>query len=352
MTEKWATPEGTEKFFQWTPIDPTKRRSFCGLTLSALGAGTHMGPADEATDRLYEQTLVQAAQCGINCFDTSISDRKQRSEKLLKKVFIELANRGIFRNQLFLSTKGGYVPSHRTQFFEMGILELADIVADSHCMKPSFLDFQIATSLKNLGLDSIDLYYIENPELQLATVGEEEFYRRLEESFRFLEEKVREQKIRSYGLATWNGFRQKKQTAGLLQIKKVVECAIQAGGKDHHLKAIQLPFNLVMLEAYKIKNQGSQSIFQAAQDQDIAIFTSSCLMQSQVMHLPASFYEKLPVAPTPAIQAIEFVLSTPGVLAAYVGMKKLEHVVQNGRTLLEPTWSKESWDSVRSVLSL
>jgi aryl-alcohol dehydrogenase-like predicted oxidoreductase len=362
MAEKWATAAGTEKFFHWNPIDPSKRRSFEGLTLSALGAGAHLGIADEATDRMYEQSLVQAALSGINCFDTSIHDRCQRSERVLKRVLKELGNRGIFREQLFISTKGGPIPSEgavertdeylRTQLYETGVIEPKEVIGEIHCMSPAFLEHQIQSSLKNLGLECIDLYYLQNPEIELIEAGESEFYRRLVEAFRLFEKKVQERKIRFYGLATWNGFRQKKLMPGLLNLAKVLECAKEVGGEEHHFKAIQLPYNLVMLEALKVKNQGSATILQAAKEARISVFVSSCLMQSQVAQLPQRVYEKLPLAPTSIVKAIEFVLSTPGICAAYAGMKKLEHLMENGRVLKEPIWPKELWQGACSVLGL
>jgi aryl-alcohol dehydrogenase-like predicted oxidoreductase len=342
--EKWATPTGTEKFFQWNPIEPSKQKLFDGLHLSALGAGTHLGPADEPTDRLYEQTLLQAALSGLNCFDTAISDREQRSERVLKKVFKELANRGIFRDQIFVSTKGGLISAEsKRELLATGTIESKDIVDENHCLAPQFLSHQINASLKNLGLECIDLYYLQNPEIELKELGEAEFYNRLELAFTLLEEKVRERKIARYGLATWNGFRQKK---GQLSLKRVVECARKVGGEGHHLKAIQVPFNLVMLEALK------EDLFDLAREQGIAVMVSACLMQSQVTHLPHRLYEKLPPASSETIQAIQFVLSTPGLTTAYIGMKRAEHLAENRSVLKEPMWPKDLWLSACNSLGL
>ncbi len=206
MGEKWATDRDTEKYFQWIPIHASKQKQFDGLTVSALGAGTYIGAADDATDKLYEQTLLQAGLGGINFFDTAINYRCQRSERVLRKVLKELAGRGILREQLAIATKGGYLPSEgtpeifedfvRTHYLDTGIIESKEIVAGCHCMSPAFLENQIASSLKNLGLDCIDLYYLHNPETQFAEIEEGKVYRRILEAFVLFERKIGEKKIR------------------------------------------------------------------------------------------------------------------------------------------------------------
>ena len=38
-----------------------------------------------------------------------------------------------------------------------------------HCMSPAYLENQIERSRRNLGMETIDLFYVHNPESQLAT---------------------------------------------------------------------------------------------------------------------------------------------------------------------------------------
>ncbi len=358
MGEKWATEPGTSKYFQWNSIFPSKQKLFHGLHVSALGAGTYLGPADDATDKLYEQTLLKAALSGVNFFDTAINYRCQRSEKVLRKVFRDLASHGIQRDQYVVATKGGYLPCEgsldhfedyvRIHYLDTGVIEAKEIVGGCHCMSPAFLDNQIASSLKNLGLECIDLYYLHNPETQLLEIEETEFYRRLTEVFVLFEQKVHEKKIRSYGIATWNGFRQKAAQRGTLQLSKIVQCATDAGGEKHHLKAIQLPFNLVMLEAIKLKNQtlisAKKNIISAAKENRIALMASAALMQSQVGQLCRKVFEELPPGETRMIQSLEFVLSTPDICSAFCGMKRLEHWEENRKVLFEPAWPRDVWE--------
>lgn len=133
---------------------------------------------------------------------------------------------------------------------DQGKIENSDIVAETHCMHPNFLDFQLETSLKNLGLETLDLYYLHNcAESQLALLGEDKFFDRLTRSFEFLEEKVEAGKIRNYGMATFNCFRSPPEEEGIfLSLLKCVEAAERVAGKQNHFNFTQIPLNTVYFE--------------------------------------------------------------------------------------------------------
>jgi len=350
MIDKCASPVETNKYFEKMAIDPSKLRNFDGLSVSALGAGTYLGASDDATDSLYEKALVKAALAGINFFDTAINYRNGRSEKVLSKVIHALADQGVSREELVISTKGGIIPFEgvfedyvRSHFLDTGIIETKDIVADSQCMTPPFLENQIDSSLTNLNLKCIDLYYLHNPEVILAEVGEEEFYERLRKCFDLFERKVNDQKIARYGIASWNGFRQKK---GALNLSKVLKCAQDVAGENHHLKAIQMPYNLVMLEAIK------QKVIEQAAEKGIAVMISAPLMQSQVGQINRRIFEQLPLSRSPLTQSLEFVLSTPNVCSTFCGMKTVAHLEENLAVMHEPAWSIDQWIKASSLLGL
>jgi aryl-alcohol dehydrogenase-like predicted oxidoreductase len=359
MAEKWATEKGTEAYFEKISVHPGKIRRFDSLFVSALGAGTYLGACDDETDALYEQALLQAALGGVNFFDTAINYRGMRSEKALAKTIRAMAAKGILREQIVVCTKGGYIPFEgkaeefedylRIHYLDPKLVDQSEIVAETHCMSPSFLENQIAASLKNLGLDCIDLYLLHNPEVELEVLGDEEFYQRLSKAFSLFEKQVREKKIRRYGLATWNGFRMKK---GSLQLEKIAECARQAGGEKHHFKAIMLPFNLVMLEAIKMKNQNLKTIWEAAKAFEIAILGSSPFMQGQVANLCSRVFEKLPPEESPMLQALQFVLSAPWLASGVAGMKESLHWEENRKALTKAPWPKKDWDAAVASLGI
>ena len=253
-----------------------------------------------------------------------------------------------------IATKGGYIPFEgaelKARYLDTGVIEEKEVICGNYCMSPSFLENQIHSSLKNMGLEAIDLYYLQNPESALSFLGEEAFYKQLQEVFILFEKKIQEKKIRRYGIASWDGFRRKES----LQLEKILKCAQAAGGEKHHFKAVQFPYNLIMLEALKIKGQlvgsSKKTIFEAANALGISILISSPLMQSKVRMISKRFLEHLPKGASAALQALEFVLSTPQVISAFCGMKRGEHWEENQTALFKPSWQELQWSKACSQL--
>ena len=55
-----------------------------------------------------------------------------------------------------------------------------DAVANYHCIHPEFLQAQLEKSLSNIGLEALDLYYLNNAsESQMLLAGREKFIERL-----------------------------------------------------------------------------------------------------------------------------------------------------------------------------
>src|ERR1700738_3539773 len=76
-------------------------------------------------------------------------------------------------------------------------------------MTPRFLKNQLGRSLRNMRVDCVDVFYLHNPESQLAEVSKADFLERIREAFTFLESAVVAGEIQYYGVATWNAFRQR-----------------------------------------------------------------------------------------------------------------------------------------------
>ncbi len=301
-----ATPEGTKKYASRFPqlVKAGHYRDFMGLVVSSLGLGTYLGNHDETDDKLYIEAVKAALTSGINLIDSAINYRCMRSERNVGQALRELIAEGkITREEVVICTKGGFIPfdgeppSDISQFFLKeyvgpGIAKLQELVAGCHCMTPSYLDNQVQRSLKNLGLDSIDLYYLHNPEMQLEEVSKEDFLFRLDHAFEELERLASIGKIKAYGTATWNAYRVPQESHDYLSLNDVLKTAEKAGRGSHHFKAVQLPYNLGMAEAIAVDNQvlGSQtvSLLQAAHANDIAVFTSASILQARLTrNLPA-----------------------------------------------------------------
>src|SRR5271165_6552909 len=215
-----ATKEGTTRYaakFQGVAGDGHFRIAQ-DLVLSSLGIGTYLGQPNDNTDASYTAAIVAAVQAGINVIDSAINYRPQRSERNIGAALKVLANKGFSRDEIVVCTKGGYLTPDGTmpvdpnryffeEYIQKGVFTAKDIAGGSHCMTPRYLQNQLGRSLKNLGVDCVDIYYLHNPETQLGEVSREEFATRVREAFMFLEKAAAEGKIHYYGMATWNGFR-------------------------------------------------------------------------------------------------------------------------------------------------
>jgi len=340
-------------------LEPRHFRRSQNLWFSSIGFGTYLGEADEATDELYLQAILQAVSSGCNVVDTAINYRHQRSERTLGKALKLLFLKGFSRDELIISTKGGFIPfDHNTPddprtyleetFLKPGIMTLEDIITNCHCMTPAYLEHQLNGSLQNLGLDCIDIYFLHNPETQLEGVNRQEFNRRIEAAFTFLEEKVRDGQIRFYGTATWEGYRNHPDHPAHLELQELLVIARSVGGEGHHFRMVQLPHNLAMPEAITHSNQrfGGQflSLLETAAQLGVTVYASASLHQGRTTrNLPQSLRDPFGPLETDAQRSLQFVRSTPGLVTALVGMKQEKHVAENLSLAKQPPLTREQF---------
>jgi aryl-alcohol dehydrogenase-like predicted oxidoreductase len=341
-----ATADGTSRYrdrFPDAALDHFRPQQH--LILSSLGIGTYLGNANDAADQSYTNAVIRAVQLGANVIDSAANYRFQRSERSIGKALEKLTGDSAARDELIICTKGGYLPFDSAPpqnvrqyveetFVKPGIASFDDFVGGSHCMTPAYLRHQLDQSLMNLGLDTIDVYYIHNPESQLSNVSQSEFYYRLEKAFEGLEANRQEGKLRHYGVATWNGFRVSKDAQGFHSLVQMIELAQKVGGEGHGFKFIQLPFNLAMPEALTLLNHevaGQEvTLLEAAAALEVTVVASASMLQGRVAKdLPPTVREPLGSLETDAQTAIQFVRSTPGITTALIGMSRVEHVEEN-----------------------
>lgn len=342
-----STPEGTAGYRRRIArAVPEHFRLLDACAVSSVGIGTYLGPEDSATDRLYRDAVVRALELGANLIDSAINYRHQRSERVVGEALARLIGEGrLRREEVVVATKGGFIPFDgalptdvRAYFTETylrpGILRPEDVVAGCHAISPRYLADQLERSRRNLGLDTLDIYYVHNPETQLGEIARPEFLRRLREAFAFLESAVQSGKIRRYGTATWNGYRQLPTSPDYLSLAEVVGVAREVAGAQHHFRVIQLPYNLAMTEALTRANQLVDgewvSTLEAARRLEVFVMASASVFQGQLTrNLPAVLGDYLPGLATDAQRALQFVRSTPGMGSALVGMKHVAHVEEN-----------------------
>jgi aryl-alcohol dehydrogenase-like predicted oxidoreductase len=343
-----ATAESTARYAKrFSGIAaPGHFREAQNLNVSSLGIGTYLGPPDDKTDGGYAASVMAAAEGGINVIDAAINYRFQRSERSIGAALKQLAQKGFARGEFVLCTKGGYLtpdgsmPSDPNEYFyreyiQPGTFKPNEIVQGSHCMTPRFLEDQLERSLRNLGVDSIDVYYLHNPETELNEVSRPDFMERVRDAFIYLESAAAAGKIQFYGAATWNGFRQESTARESLQLAELDQLARDIAGEKHRFRFVQLPFNLAMTEALTLGNQSiagqTKTVMEAASELGITLIASASLLQGQVARNLPPFVAQALGLQTDAERALQFVRSSPGITTALVGMSHPEHARANAR---------------------
>jgi len=362
---KSATKEGTTQYAQRFAgrASDGHFRETQRMVLSSLGIGTYLGQPDERTDASYTAAVVAAVESGINVIDTAINYRFQRSERSVGAALQQLAVMGFSREEIVLCTKGGYLtpdgsmPADPNQYFfreyiRQGVFSAKDLAACSHCITPTFLKDQLGRSLKNLGVECVDVYYLHNPETQLSEIAKPEFLNRVRNAFEFLESAVEAGEIRYYGMATWNGFRQDPRARDSIQLAEIAQIAQEIAGAMHHFRFVQLPFNLGMPEALTLGNQmlreRVRTLAETAGDLDIAVIASASLLQGQVArNLPGLVAEVFGLE-NDAERAMQFARSAPGITTALVGMSRVDHAKANGRLMSVPPATVEEFSNLFS----
>jgi aryl-alcohol dehydrogenase-like predicted oxidoreductase len=360
----FATPEGTHRYAARFPKAAEGHfRNAERLAVSSLGIGTYLGNPDEKTDNGYTAAIVEAAQNGINVVDAAINYRFQRSERSVGAAITELGARGIPRDELVLCSKAGYLtpdgnmPGDPNEYFfreyiQSGVLGAKDIVGGGHCMTPGFLKNQLGRSLRNMRVDCVDVFYLHNPETQLAEIAMADFLERIREAFTFLESAVVAGEIQYYGVATWNAFRQEPQARDSMQLSELVQMAQEIAGGRHRFRFVQLPFNLGMTEALTLGNQTvagrKRTVMEAADELDITLIASASLLQGQVAKNLPGFVAEAFGLEDDASRALQFVRSAPGITTALVGMSRPEHARANARLVSVPTATVDQFSKLFS----
>ncbi len=343
-----ATTSGTETFTARAvkqDVAAAHFREACGLKLSTIGLGTYLGATDDATDDAYTEAILEAVGMGCNVIDTASTYRCQRSERAIGRALEKLAKAGVDRDQLVLATKGGYIafdgaPPDNPQdwvdehYIARSLFGPDDLARGNHAITPAFLADQLDQSLTNLGVSTIDIYYLHNPEAQLAVRDRDTFRDQLRSAFEFLESAVAERKIAFYGTATWNAYRVEAGAPDYMSLEEVVGIAREVAPDGHHFRFLQAPFNLAMTEGLTLQTQSvageTLSLCQAAESLNVCIVASASIAQGRLTQgLPEWLGTLFKGFATDAQRCIQFVRSAPGIITALVGMKTIDHVREN-----------------------
>jgi aryl-alcohol dehydrogenase-like predicted oxidoreductase len=265
-----------------------------GLTTSRLGFGCYRV---DTSDPEFGAALGLALRKGCNLIDTSTNYADGDSERLVGLTLAELQRKGeIRRDEIIVVTKIGYVQGQNLKQAEererMGrpyseMVKYGDGIW--HCLHPEFLADQLAASLDRLGLATVDVCLLHNPEYFLLDAQHHgrpleetrrEFDRRLGQAFRYLEAQIGQGRIRYYGVSsnTVIGPAESPETTSLSRMLEIAEAAARQLGQDSsHFQVLQCPLNLFESGAVLSANTGlnnGQTVLDHAVAKGIAVLAN------------------------------------------------------------------------------
>ncbi|SHH51333.1 aldo/keto reductase [Halobaculum gomorrense] len=334
-------------------------RRFGPGVVSSVGLGTYLGDPTDAVDDRYRAALVTGLETGINLVDTASNYRCGRAERVVGEAVREAA---VDRDRVVIASKAGVLPFDgerpddpgryvRERFLDAGLVDPADLAHGSHCIAPGYLDAMLDRSLDALGVDTIDCYYVDSPERQLAVRDRGAVYDQLGAAFEALERRRAAGDIGGYGVATWEAFRVPSDHDAHLDLAEVLSraraAADRVGVEDHGLRAVQLPFNVRMADAFTVEahgvgdtagsdesggaggaGDGPVSALEFCHREGLSVFAAASLGQGDLVHsgaIPGPVEAEL-AGDSPAQRALNFARSAPAVTAALVGCSRPEHV--------------------------
>jgi len=329
-----ATREVTNKWVGFLPADRRELGSL-GLTVTSIGLGTGQFPItnEPQTIRQYAEVVETAVRGGINLIDCASNYSLGTAEVIVGCVLADLVQHHSFnRSGFVLCSKGGYVPNYKADANK-------NFVDYDHSLEPHTLHQQLCESRNRLQVETIDIYFLHNPEEYLLRNGRLGFEDQMQHAFEYLESAVQAGEIAAYGVASAEGFR----LAGPYHhpLESLLDLAVGVGGNRHHFAAIQVPFSLGQPEALLNNNESIHhrkgSILEAAREYDLAVIGSASLNH---MFLPPRALRSIaglcPVLNHPAQVALNFARSTPGIDSALFGTRNPKHVENVLKVLEHP----------------
>lgn len=359
-----ATKEGTFAYLKQFPKYSRDFYRFDGdVFVSSLGLGTFRKEPYREENYVvnYKESIKLAILNGINLIDTAINYRYQISEREIGEALEELIAEGkVEREHLVITSKAGFLPMDfpfpenpydwiKETVVDKGLATAEEIVVDQHCLAPDYLRWSVEQSLENLKLETLDILFLHNPEMQLGYVDYATLKERIKAAFILFEELVREGKIKVYGIAAWNAFLYDESHQESINLGDMVAIAEEVAGKDHHLKYIQSPYNLGKPDAYNYSNQQGPdgryyTLMQAVQGYGLKMMASSSLLQMNLFK--GKFDPKIrrllgTAELTDIASALQFARSG-SVVSALFGAVDPQHVEDNLLLAYLPTADQEA----------
>ena len=316
-----ATAVSTRNYFKQRPTIATTTLPGLDWQISQAGFGSYRVATAEKT---HEQALRQALQSGINLVDSSSNYGDGDAERLIGRVLLSLIDTGeLTREQVVVVSKAGYLQGFNYTLAQQrkdegrpfpNVVKYAEGL--DHCIHPDFLDDQLNRSLERLGLETVDVYLLHNPEYYLSWAkrrpipldeARHTYYQRIRLAFEFLEQAVADGRIQSYGISS-NTFPNPARSYTFTDLDRVWHIAEEIS-PAHHFHWVQLPMNLLESGAATEANQPEkQTVLQFAQAHKLAVVINrplNAILQESLTRLADVLPPNYPATPEEVSTAVD-----------------------------------------------
>lgn len=159
-----------------------------GYSLNGMGKialGTHLGDFSKEDSEKYVQAISYSLTNGINTIDGAINYRGMSSEKDIGFAIRKLLSENkIKREDIFVTSKAGLLfgdiqekmnpMKYLTEVLEpegVSIDDFTEYEGLYQTLNPLFYEIALKQSIKNLGLETIDVHYIHIPEISKLSLN-------------------------------------------------------------------------------------------------------------------------------------------------------------------------------------
>jgi len=367
----FATADSTARFKERFPelAGEFNMLGSTNLFCSPVGFGTYRCDVRVAE---HQAALLKAIRMGCNLIDTSANYADGNAERMIGQALRALAltpdpspgvpGEGSFsRDEIIIISKGGYIQGENLARIENEERDW-EIVKYApglwHSIHPDFLEDQITRSLERMGIETIDVYLLHNPEyymqwaIRQGGIPEDEardiYEARIAKAVAYLETEVARGRIKWYGISSntfvkpedavdrtsleriWRGLPSPQPTPGV------------SGDGVSHFSVIQFPMNLYERGGLLEKNQekSTKSVIEFAREKNLGVIINrplNAFANNQLIRL-ADYVER----EFPRVEEISELIHD---------LKLQEEEFRNG-PLKDVAMNPQAYDAVKKLLTV
>ena len=228
------------------PFSAHVRLDWLDANVPWIAIGTaEIGEAESPAEPL-EEVLRAAIRRGIQVIDTAPNYHDGLAESCVGRVIADTD--GAMGNVYVLTKAGQLTDSEMHERAERGLAPHGQ----HWCFDGEFLEMSIDRSMRRLGRQQLDCVLLHNPEDAIGPG--ERADQVLAEAVVTIERMCREQKVRGWGIASWNGFYRPPGSAGSIQLVEFCQF-LGREYRKHHFVTIELPMGLWNLHDFYARHQ-------------------------------------------------------------------------------------------------